>query len=450
MDKVFYFKFNHVFAGFLKASCFSVFETISRTNLFVSGRWPIYPILNWKTQSTLATLVSCAALFILTLACFIVCWLASLASWNRTDSAYESSIRRMIVFDGSSRYMTTKLTFCCDEIHRESQPHVDGLLRSSSSVTVTDIEPIHNTSLRALTLWQRWRWEWAEPFYSLMEPSGEYLDSSACFAPERPFRATLWVRLMWFTASLHVLAVDLWSYPPHNLHIYMGYLTHWGHALTNVYWIFAILCLTKTNSQERILECPGPLICWMLGLYSTIAPLGLAITFLYWIGVTGNAAVGNHNGPIGYVAIMEHGGLALLVLIDGLWVSHIPVRAKHLVLLLAICASYLVWSVLDAVYDLGSGDWGPAYDDDAFYPVLNWKHQTTLAAIASSVAMVVVAPTFFYGCWMLGLVSTKNRSHSVAGFCGFAYDGSSRVKHGAGTKDDNGFEYRCHNDAEHV
>jgi hypothetical protein len=130
----------------------------------------------------------------------------------------------------------------------------------------------------------------------------------------------------------------------------------------------------------------------MWGLYDTVAPLEVAITFLYW----GSGL----NGDFTYINVMEHGGLLLLLLLDG-WA--IPVRAKHVAFLLGISLLYLVWTIVDAILDIGSGDWGPAYNDDALYPILNWKKETRGAAIVSAFAVLILAPLVYTIFWMWSL-----------------------------------------------
>lgn len=60
----------------------------------------------------------------------------------------------------------------------------------------------------------------------------------------------------------------------------------------------------------------------------------------------------------------------------------VPVRTNHVVFLrLGLCVSYFLWTIVDVVLGIGGGEWRPAYDDDALYPVLRWKRETTAAAI---------------------------------------------------------------------
>lgn len=224
------------------------------------------------------------------------------------------------------------------------------------------------------------------------------IDVAAAFAPPRAW----FFRIIFTVWSFHVLYTDLSAYPPHNLYIYMGYLTHWGHMLSNFYFICSLLCSICMIVRPSVLQqpekgtaTPGRLVRITWGLYSCVAPLGIAITMLYWSAVSTDHPT--------YVSVMEHGGIAVMVLIDGLLVGVVPVRAKQIFFLMIVCATYLAWSIVDAVLEIGNGEWGPAYEDDALYPVLNWNNDRKGATIVSAFVICVLAPCLFYGCWLLSL-----------------------------------------------
>ena len=174
-------------------------------------------------------------------------------------------------------------------------------------------------------------------------------------------------------------------------------------------------------------------ITWLL--YSTTAPLSLAIGMLYWIGI---APGQSPQDSMTYVCIMEHGVIGLTVLIDGVMVGSIPVRAKQYVFLLVVCISYLLWSLVNYILKLGNGEWGPAYDDDSLYPVLNWSWESRrVAAIVSSFAIIVLCPVLFWVVWMLSIASLESNNNTediyrccYRGCCGrelrIVYDGRHR------------------------
>lgn len=261
------------------------------------------------------------------------------------------------------------------------------------------------------------------------------IDVAASFAPVRPIHLTTWIRLMLLAISLHVLYVDVSSYPPHNLFIYMGYLTHWGHVLSIFYLAASFLCTVVPGAvqQPKLTQdhpaallgassdaVVGRLVRVTWGLYSTVAPLEIAISLLYW------SAIATAGEPLQYIAVMEHGGIAVLVWLDGLVVGLVPVRAKHVLFLMVVCCSYLVWSIVDAVLDIGSGEWGPAYNDDALYPVLNWKTDSKGAALVSAFAICVLSPCLFMLCWVLSLMSGTRKSTAAVSTAEGAGDETSK------------------------
>jgi len=269
--------------------------------------------------------------------------------------------------------------------------------------------------------WKRFLWECrpSYPFYSLEEASiigdnyesqhgnnndkRHVIDVAASFAPS--YKA-IPIRLFFLCWSLQVLYTDVSTYPPHNLYIYMGYLTHWGHLLSNCYFIGSFLCSILPWAVQQPQDdggalVPGRLVRFTWGLYSCVAPLEIAITMLYWSGATFLSGHGC------YVAVMEHGGIATLILLDGLVVGLVPVRAKHVIYLLIVSVSYMAWSVIDAVFDIGNGEWGPAYEDDALYPVLNWNDDRNGAEIVCAFVICILSPCLFYGCWALSLLKTS-------------------------------------------
>lgn len=298
------------------------------------------------------------------------------------------------------------------------------------------------------SIWKRFLFELrpSYPLFSLEEAActedlngskpRRYIDVKQSFAPHW---MAISFRLFFLAWSLQVLYTDVSTYPPHNLYIYMGYLTHWGHFLSNLYFLCSFLCtiipwaVRQPTGDMRMR--PGRLVRTTWGLYSCVAPLEIAITLLYWSGTTFISGHGT------YVSAMEHGGIALLILIDGLLVGIVPVRAKHLFYLVVVSFCYLSWSVFDAFLEIGNGEWGPAYEDDALYPVLNWNQDRKGATIVSAFVICVLSPGLFFGCWALSLLKSKGSSNSSAvlvqgkdgeivvadhGCCSAYFDGSRR------------------------
>ena len=155
----------------------------------------------------------------------------------------------------------------------------------------------------------------------------------------------------------------------------------------------------------------SPLIRATWSLYATAAPLSIAIALLYWASIAPEA---HFPDVFTYPSVMEHGVVGMLVLFDGNIVGTVPVRAKHITYLMIVCTSYLLWSLINWMKNLGNGEWGPAYDDDALYPVLKWGSETRLAATISGFAIVILCPAIFWMVWMLSLASIEDVAHNDA------------------------------------
>ena len=302
---------------------------------------------------------------------------------------------------------------------------------------------------------------WSYPIYCLTEEvidddgslQRRYISINKCFAPFN--NRVFYIRLLFVAISLHVLYVDITRYPPHNLWVYLFFLTHWGHILNITYLLCSLLCCVifggspdneipvVIEEDERNKAIPKLIeITWLL--YSTTAPLSLAICILYWIGI---APGQSPQDSLNYVCIMEHGIIGIIVLIDGVLVGTIPVRAKHYVCLLAVCITYLLWSLVNYILKLGNGEWGPAYDDDSLYPVLNWSWESRrVAAIVSSFATIVLCPFLFWIVWMLSIASLDsgsgtediNRCCHLGCCCGrrLVFEGRRRPLNNSGSNDE--------------
>jgi len=247
----------------------------------------------------------------------------------------------------------------------------------------------------------------------------------------------LYIRSAILAIALHVLYFDVWHYPPHNLWVYMFYLTHWGHCI-NIWYLFCSVVCSFAHSQfgededtqwDNTEKLPR-LIKHTWSMYATAAPLSLAITMLYWTAIVPVAY-----GPetFSYVSLMEHGGVGLLVVCDGLWTGNVPLRAKQFVYLLGVCSAYLLWSIVNFVLELGNGEW-PGYDDDALYPVLHWGMDSRRAsAMLSGFLIVVLCPLLYWIVWMMSLASLDER-YGRARYCHccicpdkqIAFEGSKR------------------------
>ena len=200
-----------------------------------------------------------------------------------------------------------------------------------------------------------------------------------------------------------------------------------------MYMISILYCtLNKSLLMESEIAPKAIKISWVL--YSIVAPMELCITLLYW-------SADYDGGEISYVNVMEHGIICLLILIDGVFTSTIPVRLNMFPYFLTVCISYLCWSIIDAAFNIGNGEWGPAYEDDALYEVLNWNQNSKSAAIVSAIVICVLAPLVYSFCWLLSLCEFRRTSRCFCcSFTGSRRFISSVVDGSVGV--DDGFSYK--------
>ena len=128
-------------------------------------------------------------------------------------------------------------------------------------------------------------------------------------------------------------------------------------------------------------------------LFAVAFPAEIMVSLLYWILLDG----GND-----YLNVMMHGIGAILIFIDGILWNRIPLRMKQFILYESFSFAYLIWSLIFSYSDL-TNPWQRAgyKDDDAIYPPLRWKTETTQAAILCVIIMLVSNPIVFVFCrWL--------------------------------------------------
>ena len=121
---------------------------------------------------------------------------------------------------------------------------------------------------------------------------------------------------------------------------------------------------------------------------SIIAPAELVITILYW-GLL-------FDGDANYQDVMTHGGCMVLVVVDGFFLSRLPLRLKQFWLFEAFAVAYLLWSLIHAYSGVGN----PYKDDgtqtdDAIYGPLAWKNETVSSMILTLLLLFVANPIAF-------------------------------------------------------
>jgi len=100
-----------------------------------------------------------------------------------------------------------------------------------------------------------------------------------------------------------------------------------------------------------------------------------------------------------------HGGVALIVLLQGLLVDRVPVRIKHILFSFSIACVYSAWMAIQNLvtkYNPMQDD-----DDDALYDVVKWRENTGGAIIMVSIVVFGAVPLFTILVWAISLPGRK-------------------------------------------
>eukprot|EP00545_Synedropsis_sp_CCMP1620_P013889 CAMPEP_0119017434 /NCGR_PEP_ID=MMETSP1176-20130426/16552_1 /TAXON_ID=265551 /ORGANISM="Synedropsis recta cf, Strain CCMP1620" /LENGTH=339 /DNA_ID=CAMNT_0006971161 /DNA_START=361 /DNA_END=1377 /DNA_ORIENTATION=- len=259
---------------------------------------------------------------------------------------------------------------------------------------------------------------WAEfkhPWFVLTEVNGRIIDVSRSFAPE-PKRWVVAVKLILTVWVYQVLAFDLTvtdNYNDGNLRYYLIYLTHWAFLAALLYFPLSLMVSLFGNkvtsqppavnddgtSNALLQQQPSFLVRLVWGLFSTTATLQLSVSLLFWLLEYDR----NYDGMPSYSSIMKHGGIMILLLLEGLVVNKIPVRVRHVVIVEVVSLVYLIWTVLHAKLGIGNvfsnGGDDDEVNDDVIYGVINWNDAPLATLMTVAMVLLVALPILFLLLW---------------------------------------------------
>lgn len=245
------------------------------------------------------------------------------------------------------------------------------------------------------------------PIFSLSKPSGDVIDVEKSFAPPRKFHLTIILRAVFLALSLFSLGykivvvwiVDYWRF--------VLYLTHWTFAVSIAYQATALyVTILRSNlvqPEETDDGKPTFPIRLMSTFYAIAAPAGTSVFAIYW-GLEYNPV--KHD--IDFANITFHGLVAATVLIDGILVCSVPVRAKHFLILTVYSVVYVLFNIFYEFVGNGDGDW-PGEDpndprEDSLYISLSWSEDLKGAVSLTALQLLVINPFFFFVVWSLSLL----------------------------------------------
>ncbi|CAJ1927213.1 unnamed protein product [Cylindrotheca closterium] len=237
--------------------------------------------------------------------------------------------------------------------------------------------------------------ELKNPLFSVEEPPKGRLDLNAHFHVGQGVKSKVGItKLITFCISIAVLVYAFYKNPEPSF--YAAYLTPWG-VFFCIWYLGASFCVTACGfADNSTRERATVLVKFAWFFYSVAAVLGCCIAGLYWTAVWTPARGVELNN------VMTHGGLLVIVLLQGLFVDRVPLRIKHNLFGTApIALAYNIWLAIQNLavkYNPNQDD-----DDDALYDAVKWRENPTGAIILTIIVLFVAIPFFTMLLWLLSL-----------------------------------------------
>jgi len=220
--------------------------------------------------------------------------------------------------------------------------------------------------------------------------AAEVLDVERTFVPA-PRPLSLAGRTFVAAWIVSILAISIREKT--NKSFWLAYLTNWAllsavaYALSS--WLTTVYIYAKPlDDPKQLLGLPGALVKATWLLFSLSLTVQVIVCILFW-------ALDYEGDTITYNMFMTHGGGIVLLVIDGLVISRIPPRMKHLLAVELFCLLYIIWNVSFSFSKLENPDAEDDADDDAIYASLRWKSSPVQSAVLAVAVTLVMAPLVF-------------------------------------------------------
>lgn len=223
------------------------------------------------------------------------------------------------------------------------------------------------------------------------------------FFPSAPKILLCKLLLRGWAISAFILAFTESSYPYYE----MAFLTNWSLLVTVIYMglsfaasVGAALSLSwaSTSTDPPSSKTDRRLRTFFVTALSVFFPIAAVqemVVLLFWI-----RPMIVDTSP--YISIMAHGPLSILVLLDGLLLNAIPVRARQIVFLWVFQSAYIVWSGFYSIFDLVNPNHMMMTMDDAIYRgFLNWRLYPGTTFVFCLLVLFVLTPILFGIVWFL-------------------------------------------------
>jgi hypothetical protein len=191
----------------------------------------------------------------------------------------------------------------------------------------------------------------------------------------------------------------------------LAYVTDWASVTNTLYSIMSVInTIFAARTPQPPAETTGFRIRLTWVLFELAIHLGSAATLLFWKFL----ARPSSTEYIAYLPLADHGGLLILVLIDGFLVNRIPLRWMHYFgIILPIEALYGLWTYLHYLFQIGNPDVDDTdQNDDAIYPdVILWADGWQEPLVYIVIIVLGVGPVLFCLLWCVanGLLCGRDR-----------------------------------------
>jgi hypothetical protein len=242
--------------------------------------------------------------------------------------------------------------------------------------------------------------EWRLGMFSLEDTQGKILDYERTFKPT-PKVAVLFVKLFLLAWTIQISVISIMQ--TINPSFWIAYLSHWGGVFFMLYFMasFSVALLLPNISQEEERVNIWARITWVL--YTVCINFSLIITILFWV-------LDYDGGKVIYRDYMQHGGIFLFVLIDGMLINRTPIRIKQILFVELLYVVYALWTYIHSITSIGNPNLncgsceGSDTDDDAIYSSVNWNKRPIPTLILFAGIFLVITPFLFTLIWLLSLL----------------------------------------------
>lgn len=274
-----------------------------------------------------------------------------------------------------------------------------GCENDGSEMMTIRLFPLYNTIRLGLSA--RLKFEISQPFFGLKEPDGSEINIQETFSPKHPFFVTVlyrFVMLVWISVTVILDYKHCSVDDKHCGILFWGYLSQWGMVLAIIY---SLLSLATCFGGQSLLRQPttsgnNPRAMLMAtwAAFSCVATVEAVVVLLFWV-----FNYDDYDGiKFEYFDLMEHGVVAILVIVDGLILGKVPIRAKHVCIPITFAFLFSSWLALDYYSGWRKNSYTPLYS------AIDWQKEPIQAGARSFLFVFFVNPLLFLLCWSMSFL----------------------------------------------